>query len=455
MARRISLITRLGISISLVFALGGGAVAVAALAYGRSAAQQSYDQLLIGAARQIAQSITLKQGRLAADLPVSAFELLSLAPEDRIVYAVYDAEGDFVTGYRSLEPPTEDAAFYNSDFGDETVRVAQVRRLFAERNYVGTATVLVGHTLRARRQLAAQITRNALIAVGSIGVVMTLLAAIAVRSAVSPLRKIERHMAGRSAKDLTPIDPSVPIEVEGLVSAVNRFMERLQRQIEVMRNFIADASHQLRTPVAALRAQADLAAEETDATELQMIAGRIYKRSVNLSRLTEQLLTHALIIHRADAVELDTIDLRLVAIRVLEETDHELFDQDVKPKLDLPEDPVPCRGDMLSLVEACKNLLGNALRYGRPPVSLTVGTQLSRPFIAVRDHGPGIPDDHWSSVEHRYIQTSGVSPESAGLGLAIVSAVANAHGGTLRFARPDAGGFEAVIGLPPMDTGVP
>ncbi|SNS25769.1 sensor histidine kinase [Tropicimonas sediminicola] len=440
--RRYSLTTRLVLSIAAVFAIGGGAVSYAAFAYGQRAAQASFDQLLIGAARQISRSVTPSNGILVTDLPVSAFELLSLAPEDRIVYGVFDSDRGFVTGYPDVVPSEGDTTFETREIEGEPFRIAQVVRPFAERDYGGSAVVLVGQTLRARQKMAAEITRNAMIAAGSFGILLSVLAALAVRAAFAPLRKIERQIQGRSAKDLNPLDLDVPREVESLVAALDRFILRLRRQIDVMQGFIADASHQIRTPIAALRAQADLAAEETDPAALRRIAERISTRSVNLSRLTDQLLTHALIIHRADAFDLAALDLRQVAVQVAEEFDHDQLADASHLELDLPEDAVPCQGDMLSLVEACKNLVANALRHGEPPITLRVGMEGGRPFIAVRDLGDGIPEADWAGAAKRYSRSSGVSPESAGLGLAIVASVARAHRGRLLFARPDGGGFE-------------
>ncbi len=447
-ATRHSLAARLGFAIAMVLALGGVAVSVAALAYGRSAAQQSYDRLLVGAARQIARSVSLNDGKVVVDMPVSAFELLSLAPQDRIIYAVYDSGGRLITGYATLALPDRPAAFFNTDFAGEPARVARVARPFAERTYSGTVTVLVGHTLRARTQLARQIARNALIAAGVAGVIITLLLIFAVRSALDPLRRIERSLADRAAQDLTPLNVPVPREIGSLVATLNRFMTRLDRQIGVMRNLIADASHQLRTPIAALRAQAELAQDESEPDRLQRIVGRIHARSLNLSRLTEQLLSHALIIHRADSVELERIDLRTVAIRAIDETDHALLPGTEPPELALPEDPVWCRGDSLSLVEACKNLLGNALRHGTPPVTLALSQADGLARLAVRDRGPGIAEGHWQDAGRRYARDTGVSPESAGLGLAIVQAVAIAHAGSLQFSRPASDMFEAAVVLP-------
>lgn len=245
----------------------------------------------------------------------------------------------------------------------------------------------------------------------------------------------------------------VPEEVTGLVAALNRFMTRLDRQVTIMRNLIGDASHQLRTPIAALRAQAELAYEETDPERLRHIVTRIHARSVNLSRLTDQLLSHAMIIHRADTVPLQSLDLRTVAITAIEETDHGVFGDAPRPRLDLPEHPVWCLGDALSLGEACKNLLGNALRHGTGPVTLAVIGDAQTSQLVVRDAGPGLPRSHWNDAGSRYARDSGVSAHSAGVGLAIVQAVATSHHGRLRFAH-DGRFFEAAVVLPRRGEGM-
>ncbi len=443
-----SLTARLAFALALIFGLGGLGIALAAFAYGREAAQRSYDRLLTGAANQIARSITLRDGAVTLELPVSAFELLSLAPEDRVVYAVYDASGALVTGYDSLRPVRGDAAFFDATFTGEPIRVARVQRLFAERGYTGGVEVLVGQTLRARNDLAAQITRNALIAAGVAGLIMCALAVFAVRMALNPVSRIEAALRARTPQDLSPLEVAAPREVASLVEAVNRFMARLDRQMDGMRTLIADASHQLRTPIAAVRAQAELAAEETDPDRLRAIAERIYTRSVTLSRLTEQLLNHALIIHRADAAPLELLDLRTVVIRAVDEVDQAAFAEPARLRLDVPEEPVCCEGDALSLVEAVKNLIGNALRHGVEPVSVLTASDAREACIAVRDAGAGIPEALWADASTRYARDAGVSPTSAGLGLAIVRAVALAHKGRLAFRRLEPCGFEVAIFVP-------
>lgn len=436
--RTVSLTLRLAGSVALVLALGGTVVALAALAYGRQAAQQAYDRLLIGAADQIAGSVSVGGGTVSVDIPASAFELLSLAPDDRIQYAVFDPAGRLVTGDAGLQVPT--GRFAMGTFAGEPVRLTRVSRTFSERDFSGTVDVVVGQTTLARDALARDITRSALLVVGLLAVLIIALATFAIGAALAPLRSIERGLAAREPRDLTPLDVAVPPEVGQLVATINRFMARQSRQFDIMRNLIADASHQLRTPVAAMRAQAEIAADETDPAAQRRIIARIHDRAVGLSRLTDQLLSHALIVHRADAAPHEAIDLRTVAIRVVDESEGDL-------ELDLPEDPVICRGDALSLAEAGKNLVNNALRHGVTPVTVAVRREGDRAVLAVRDRGPGMPEAMWARAGARFARPGPVTPLSAGIGLSIVAAVAAAHAGEMQFGRT-AGAFEARIVVP-------
>lgn len=443
-----SLSFRLGVALVLVLAIGGVAVSLAAYAYGRNAAQQSFDRLLIGAASQITGSLTLRGGEVVVDIPVSAFELLSLAPRDRVVYGVFDESGGLITGYDNLLPPESEGGFFNGTFARDAARFVHVKRQISERSFLGTVDVVVGQTTEARRELAWQITRNALLAVAVVGLVLSGLALLAVKSALRPLQRIERDVAARSSRDLTPVDLEVPQEIASLVAALNRFIDRIDRQLRVMRTLIADASHQLRTPIAALRAQADLAREATDPDEQLRIVEKIFERSKNLSRLTDQLLNHAMIIHRADSVDLKPLDLRVVANDAVGQFDQTLAGAEQVVRMDLPEAPAICDGDALSLVEACKNLLNNAVTYGKPPITVFVRDDGVALHIGVRDQGDGMPEEFWADAGLRFAKRSGVSSTSAGLGLSIVHAVARAHGGQMMLQRPAPSRFEVFLELP-------
>ena len=447
----LSITARLAAMITLILVSGAITVTLAALAYGWRAADETYDKLIAGAAFDIARSIAIVGEDVVVDLPVSSFELLALAPDDRVVYRIADlADAATITGYDAVPLPPRtsgEAVYYTATFGGEPVRLAAVRRVFVERAYVGEIVIIVGHTTRARTSLAWDIARNALGIVIAAGLAIVALTVFAVRSALSPLRQIEMALQDRDPADLSPLAVAAPPEVKTMVEAIDRFMARLSRRMGAMQNLIADAAHQLRTPMAALRAQADLAGEESDPDRLRAIATRIGRRTVSLSRLTDQLLNQAMIIHRADAEPQTQLDLRVVAMRVADEIDRDLEADVDSLRLVLPEDPIMLRGDELSLVEAVKNLVNNAFRYGKPPVVLSVegGDSVT---IAVIDHGPGIPEAEWADSGSRFARTAGSAPDSAGLGLSIVNAVAEAHGGKLALSRPQPREFRAALVLP-------
>ena len=138
-------------------------------AYGRQAAQQAYDRLLIGAANQIAGSISIRGGEVVVDIPASAFELLALAPDDRVLYAVFDPAGRLVTGYETVARPAASPGFAHRELRRRAGAAGSVSRQFSERGFTGAVDVVVGQTTRARDALAREITRSALLVVGLLG----------------------------------------------------------------------------------------------------------------------------------------------------------------------------------------------------------------------------------------------------------------------------------------------
>lgn len=164
---------------------------------------------------------------------------------------------------------------------------------------------------------------------------------------------------------------------------------------------------------------------------------RAERQTESLNRLLDQMLAHAMVNHRADVVLRESVDLRDVAIEVLEACDDLVAPDESRVQLRLPEAPVPIEGDMLSLTEAGKNLLTNALRHGRPLIR--IGVTRSPPTLFVEDGGPGPSDDpEILAARHAGGRSAG------GLGLAIAHDVARAHSGALRFSR-GTDGFRASL----------
>ncbi|KMK66186.1 sensor histidine kinase [Puniceibacterium sp. IMCC21224] len=449
--RRLSLTSRVTLAFAALLILSGIFVSLAAFAYGRQAAREAYDRLLVGAARDIAASVTVQDGRAVVDLPVSAFELLALAPDDRIAYRVIGPNGDTLTGFDDVSPPSATRGatlvYYDAPFLGETARYAALTRRFAERSLSGTVQVIVGQTVRAREALALDLTRKALLALGLFGAVLLALAWLVLRQALKPLDRIGATLTTRDPYDLTPMDPDAPREAAVMIEALNGFMARLDRQMGAMRSLISDTAHQLRTPVAALRAQADLAADEPDEDRRRALVERIHRRSVALGRLLDQMLSRALVIHRIDSVRREQVDLRDVALVVFEAGDHTLLAPGAEVRLDIGADPVTVLGDPLSLAEAARNLLGNALKHGQAPVRIGASQEAGHGLLWVKDAGPGPAEDMHAQGFDRFARTAASKGDSAGLGLSIAAAVAEAFDGRLELA-PGPDGFRAALILP-------
>ncbi|MCE5973984.1 sensor histidine kinase N-terminal domain-containing protein [Sinirhodobacter sp. WL0062] len=452
-ASTLSLSARLAGGLVVLLVVGGVVLSLATFAYGRAAAREAFDRLLVGAASSIAASVSVIEGAAVVDLPVSAFDLLALAPEDRIAYQVRGVDGAVLTGYADLpQPPpsrlvTSGPVYYDAAFTGEPARFIRLTRRFAERDLSGTIEVIVGQTLRERNALAEDIALNALMGLAIGGAAVVLLAVLVVRSALRPLDELALALAGRDPQDLTAISTAVPREVASLVGAVNGFMARLDRQFDAMRNLISDSAHQLRTPVAALRAQADLATQETDPDRRNRLIGRIHDRSVSLGRLLDQMLSRALVIHRIDSARREAVDLRDIALDIVESGDHQLIAPGAEVRLEIGEAPVIVQGDPLSLGEAAKNLFRNALAHGRAPIVLGADVQGAQARLWVQDAGPGPSAAVRTQFGGRFVRSAAADGRSAGLGLSIADSVARAFGGHLAL-EDRAEGFRVVIILP-------
>ncbi|MDF0597604.1 sensor histidine kinase [Psychromarinibacter halotolerans] len=431
-----SLLSRLLTGAILILAFGGVIVALSTWFNGLSAAREAYDRLLLGAANDIAESIRFTDGTPMVALPTSAFELLAQAPDDRVSYAVRGPDGAIITGLPDT-PLTERARsdgpiFFDGAMQGEDARYVDVVRRFAERDFSGIVRVTVGQTMIARRALAVELMLDALVPMLIAGAALIILSVIVVRGAVRPLGRIAEGLSRRDPYDLTPVPTAdVPREIGAILTAMNGFMGRLDRQFGAMQSLISDTAHQLRTPVAAIRVQAETAIEEPDATERKRLLERLARRTRSLGTLLDQMLSRALVIHRTDSVSRELIDLRQIALEIVETRDHEVLVPDVEVELVIGDAPVTVAGDEFSLVQAGKNLLTNALKHGAPPVRIGVSEDGGRARLWIEDAGDGLSDDVLSRFSERFKRSTGSREDSVGLGLSIVAAVADAFAGRI------------------------
>jgi len=407
------------------------ALLFAARDYGQRAANRSYDHLLVSSALSIADSVALVDGQWQVDLPYAALDLLAMAPEDRVFYRVADSRGNLITGYGDLPSPPRrpgtQPQLFDAAYSGETVRFVVVGRSFAAASAQGEVQVQVGQTRRAREAVAQDMVNRALLAIGVLSGLLLALVAFGVHRAFRPLVRVERELSRREPSDLKPLDARVPREMDQMVAALNRFMERLSSSNETLRAFMAEAAHQMRTPLAALRAQAQLALDDDDPEDM--------RRSLQ-------------VIHRSHLQRFAAVDLAETVHQAL----HEALPQAgpaPRVQLAMTAEPVQVHGDALLLREAIKNLVDNALKYGgEGPLQIALTVEGGQAVLTIADHGAGIAPADAERVFERFARGEGAPSGGAGLGLAIVKRVVDSHGGRIDLSNRPQGGLIATIRLP-------
>lgn len=445
---RRTLLLYLGVLLA-VFAV---ALLFAARDYGQRAANRSYDHLLVSSALSIADSVALVDGQWQVDLPYAALDLLAMAPEDRVFYRVADSRGTLITGYDDLPAaprrPGTQPQLFDATYSGETVRFVVVGRSFAAASAQGEVQVQVGQTRRAREAVAQDMVNRALLAIGVLSGLLLALVAFGVHRAFRPLVRVERELSRREPSDLKPLDARVPREMDQMVAALNRFMERLSSSNETLRAFMAEAAHQMRTPLAALRAQAQLALDDDDPEDMRRSLQAIERNATHMSRLLNQLLSDASVIHRSHLQRFAAVDLAETVHQAL----HEALPQAgpaPRVQLAMTAEPALVHGDALLLREAIKNLVDNALKYGGDgdlQIALTVVGEQA--VLTIADHGAGIAPADAERVFERFARGEGAPSGGAGLGLAIVKRVVDSHGGRIDLSNRPQGGLVATIRLP-------
>ena len=442
--------------IALIVASGAAGLAMIARYYAGVASERAYDQLLAGATIQVAEDLYVQGGVLALNLPVAA--LSTLSRYDLVYYKVTDSRGMVVAGYADLPSPASSAAarngplFGNGNYQGQRIRTATLARYLPEERTPGWAVVTVAQTTHAR----AQLTNEMSLKVWTLIVLMSVLAigasGLAIRRGLRPLAKIETIIAARDPADLRPVAADTPSEINAIIGAINGLLGRLSERMTAMQRFIADAAHQMRTPLARLDAQIELLSGEHDPSRYAARLDALRATCSDVGRLTGQLLNHAMVIHRTQAVPLQPVDLVGLAKEVLGRTIPLADERDVSVAFECDRPEAYIDGDPISLQEALSNVLHNALLHGKADtLVVSIVTSETSVAVTVTDNGPGIAREHWEAALRpfeRLGQENTSRHTGSGLGLAIVQEVVTAHGGRVGFAFPATGGFAVTLTLP-------
>ena len=454
-----SIRSRLLLHLGIVFVAGMIALYLAATSYARYAADSSFDRLLLGSAGSIAETLSITPGEVRADIPYSALDMLSAAPDDRVFYRVVGTDGVTVTGYpdlpldpssRSRSGSSEPVRFFDATYRGEPVRFVLIGREVRIAGQSGVVWVQVGQTRGARGALARELTIRALLPILALTILAVGVAWFSIGRAMRPLEMVGRNLSARSSSDLSPIVSPVPNEIAPLVGAVNTFMARLDNNMDVLRNFIATAAHQLRTPLTALLVQirsAELAKGAAQSASIDAAS----QSATRLARLVDQLLSDAMVTHRAEERRINSLDLKKVIEQALHDTLPTSGDADVRFTTALKN--APMIGDEVMIAEAIKNLVHNALIHGNPEghdhhlIELSLRQDGDCLELAMADSGVGMDEGALMTIGDRF--SAGQSGrQGSGLGLAIVKQVVGSHNGTLQIENRREGGLRVVLRIP-------
>lgn len=440
------------VALALALLLGAAVVLIVFIRdYAERASDRAFDRLLAASALTIAGAVQVEDDTVIVELPFASFGMFS--GRDRVFYAVEDPTGRAVTGYADLsgslpELTSAGPVFADTTYRGELVRVASVGRLTSSGGDADWVTIHVAETQNEREALAWEILSNAIVPVVALTLLAVALVWFGIGRMFAPLYQLEQELRGRAPDDLSPVDVPVPAEVSHLVSGLNAFMARLGSAMERVTGLVAEAAHEVRTPLASLRAQAEVAMDEQDPEALRARVGRIHQGAVQASQLVSQLLMEATISHRLENQETDTTAFGTVVEDVRQRLDP---DQARRLVMDLPEAVATAsiRGDRVALREMVRNVVDNALVYSDGKVEIGGSMGEGMMTMAVRDRGPGIADAEKPLVLERFKRGAASGARAgSGLGLSIVRRVVEAHRGALRLRDREGGGLVVEIDLP-------
>jgi two-component system sensor histidine kinase TctE len=420
------------------------------------AADTAYDRSLLASTRALAERVSVVDGKVVADVPYVALDSFETDTLGRIYYKVTGIAGETVSGYADLPPvpvnvPRSEAypalvRFYHANYNGQPVRIAALLQPVYDDSMRGIALIQVGETLEARRVLSNQILFDTLTWQALLLAAVALLVWFAVRLVLRPLMQLKTAVETRGPNDASDVDPAlVHKEVRPLVAALNSSRSRMHLLINSQRRFIADASHQLRTPLTVLKTQAELALRECDRPgadpELSKAALREIVHSMAATtdstvNLANRLLTLARIEHRDQGAEQTApVALRAIARQVGLELAMAAVARHIDLSLEAEQDGV-VHGQSLLLHEMLANLVDNALRYTSSGGTVTIRVLEDTDGVAleVEDNGPGIAAAERERVFapfYRAAATLERNPGGHGLGLAIVHDIASLHHATI------------------------
>ncbi len=428
-------------------------------------ATEAVDASLLQATRALARQIKPMGTGLMIDLPRAAQDVLEADPDDKLLYTVSSPPGQFILGNRNLPPPPPGSVAGDHPLVyDGELPALEGQPAIALR--VATLTLSVGDAADRRTEMRVQVARSSanrgeltrrllvdtVLPLSALMAVLSLLVWLGIRAGLAPIQRLRKAVEGRAPDDLRPIQlDTAPTELRSLALAINQLLAAVQGTVQAQRRFIADAAHQLRTPLAGLKSQAELAlADAPDAGQRERLQ-RVVEGATRSAHLVAQLLSLARAEPEAGGAQtLQALDLAALARELTAEWVPRALTAGIDLGLDDASSAAALvRGHPTLLREALANLIDNALHYaGRgADVTVCVLQRGDEVLLSVTDTGPGLSADWHTTVLERFVRATHEG-SGCGLGLAIVKEIAERHGGRVVVGGHQPQGLAVTLTLP-------
>lgn len=407
-----------------------------------NAVETTQDNILSASATAIADSLRAEEGGVTLDLPYSALSMLGTVSEDRVFYRI-SVDGRTITGYDDLPTPERaprpgDPFFATLSFRGDIVRIVSVARQVGDRRSQSEAIITVAQTQAGLEAVSRRITATAT----GVGLVFflsaTALSLLAASSALAPIDRLTGSVTRRGPQDLRPVIADTPAELVPLVKALNGLLARLRASLSRTEDFIAEAAHRVRTPLATVRTQAEVTHRKLTNPEHRNSIREMIRAIDESSRSAGQMLDHAMVTFRADSLARDAIDLAQITRETCERLSPTAELKDISIDQRISEDPAPFEGDGILLQAALMNIIDNAIKYSPPDSDVKVsllrrGHEL---VLSVEDQGMGFGNMDLEWLRTRYARgENAANVVGSGLGLTIADEVARAHGGFVKISN--------------------
>ena len=401
--------------------------------------QQIYDKLLHSISQVILRDVVISEGDLLTE---QLLETLTDTINDQIFYQVRDEKGgSLYVGYANppelpvntiVKPYTP--VFFDSVYRDQAVRVIASREFVAALETPDWVTIYVWQTTIGQKRLLLELASSAFVTMMIMLLSTALIVWFGVKFGLKPLLDLQSAIKKRSADDLARIKRTVPMEVSSLVNSMNKLFDQLRSAFAERDDFIANAAHQLRNPIAGIQSQAEAAERSKNLESMKQRVGDVVTAARKTSRLTQQLLSMEHVSQQSIKSEFQTLDLVKLTQETLANLAIRAQQQNVALSLECKESQIELHGSETFLSEAIDNLIDNALAYGCPnggKIDVEIKLDDADVHLYVQDYGKGIDPKLITKVLERFVHGPDTNGEGSGLGLSIAKTIIELHGGEL------------------------